>query len=112
FLPRAKPRGTPVGILSPLSTAFAPNRSLTPLSTAFTQTHRGVGYLRNTVRRSFWRTPGCRPSKLQPSATSHQFHSSDLPLPLTSASRATSPSQSLKTRAIRTRDPSQPPIIA
>jgi hypothetical protein len=30
--------------LSPLSTAFTPNRSLTPLSTAFTQTHRGVGY--------------------------------------------------------------------
>jgi hypothetical protein len=33
--------------ISPLSTAFTPNRSLTPLSTAFTQTHRGVGvYLR------------------------------------------------------------------
>ena len=31
--------------ISPLSTAFTPNRSLTPLSTAFTQTHRGVGYL-------------------------------------------------------------------
>ena len=29
--------------LSPLSTAFTPNRSLTPLSTAFTQTHRGGG---------------------------------------------------------------------
>jgi hypothetical protein len=31
--------------LSPLSTAFTPNRPLTPLSTAFTQTHRGVGCL-------------------------------------------------------------------
>jgi hypothetical protein len=29
--------------LSPLSTAFTPNRSLTPLSTGFTQRHRGVG---------------------------------------------------------------------
>src|ERR1700732_5324036 len=33
--------------LSPLSTAFTPNRRLTPLSTAFTQTHRGVGYRHN-----------------------------------------------------------------
>jgi hypothetical protein len=31
--------------ISPLSTAFTPNRSLTPLSTAFTQIHRGVGYV-------------------------------------------------------------------
>ena len=31
--------------LSPLSTAFTPNRSLTPLSTAFTQTPRGVRVL-------------------------------------------------------------------
>jgi hypothetical protein len=31
--------------VSPVSTAFTPNRALTPLSTAFTQTHRGVGYL-------------------------------------------------------------------
>ena len=30
--------------VSPLSTAFTPNRPLTPLSTAFTETHRGVGY--------------------------------------------------------------------
>jgi hypothetical protein len=29
--------------VTPLSTAFTPNRPLTPLSTAFTQTHRGVG---------------------------------------------------------------------
>ena len=29
--------------LSPLSTAFTPNRSLTPLSTAFAQNARGVG---------------------------------------------------------------------
>jgi hypothetical protein len=30
--------------VSPLSTAFTPNRPLTPLSTAFTQIHRGVRY--------------------------------------------------------------------
>jgi hypothetical protein len=55
--------------LSPLSTAFTPNRSLTPLSTAFTQTHRGVGYLavqfnvprHPTFRRSDLQTPFCPP---------------------------------------------------
>jgi hypothetical protein len=31
--------------VSPVSTAFTPNRALTPLSTAFTQTYRGWGYV-------------------------------------------------------------------
>ena len=48
FLPRAKPSGTPTRAVSPLSTAFTPNRSLTHLSTAFTQSDRGVGYLRGS----------------------------------------------------------------
>jgi hypothetical protein len=43
FLPRAKPRSTPICAASPLSAAFTPNRPLTPLSTAFTPTHRRVG---------------------------------------------------------------------
>ena len=41
FLLRSKPRGTPIISVSPLSTAFTPNRPLTPLSTAFTQNDRG-----------------------------------------------------------------------
>jgi hypothetical protein len=43
--------------LTPLSTAFAPIRSLTPVSTAFTQSHRGVGI--STFRLSDVQT--CRP---------------------------------------------------
>ena len=39
--------------LTPLSTAFTPNRSLTLLSTAFTQTHRGVGFSVPSVFRFF-----------------------------------------------------------
>jgi hypothetical protein len=35
--------------VSPLSTAFTPNRPLTPLSTAFTQIDRGVGFVRHSV---------------------------------------------------------------
>ena len=35
--------------LSPLSTAFTPNRTLSPLSTAFTQNDRGVGYVNHIL---------------------------------------------------------------
>jgi hypothetical protein len=49
FLPRAKSRGTPLLMLSPLSTAFTPIRSLTPLSTVFTQ-NIGGGVSRMLLR--------------------------------------------------------------
>ena len=45
FSPQLNPYPRAPRLLSPLSTAFTPNRTLTPLSTAFTQTHRGVGVL-------------------------------------------------------------------
>jgi hypothetical protein len=43
FLPQLNVFSREPRAVSPLSTAFTPNRPLTPLSTAFTQTHRGVG---------------------------------------------------------------------
>jgi hypothetical protein len=45
FSPQARVFPRSPRAISPLSTAFTPNRSLTPLSTAFTQTDGGVAYL-------------------------------------------------------------------
>jgi len=42
FSPQLSVFSHSLSAVSPLSTAFTPNRPLTPLSTAFTQTHRGV----------------------------------------------------------------------
>jgi hypothetical protein len=55
--------------LTPLSTAFTPNRSLTLLSTAFTQTHRGVGFSVPSVFRFFPHLFVTRFSNLPPLAS-------------------------------------------
>ena len=62
FPPQLDPFPRSPQALSPLSTAFTPNRSLTPLSTAFTQTHRGVGYECVGLRQSRVTRHGTRPS--------------------------------------------------
>jgi hypothetical protein len=45
FSPQPRVFSRSLQAISPLSTVFAVNPSLTPLSTAFTQIHRGVGVL-------------------------------------------------------------------
>ena len=56
FLPSFSPSLDPFPhssrALSPLSTAFTPNRPLTPLSTAFAQIHRGGGVARHSCLRT------------------------------------------------------------
>jgi hypothetical protein len=60
--------------LSPLSTAFTPNRPLTPLSTAFAQTDGGVAYLWGSSAASrLFTSHGPAPFRTGSRITSHFF---------------------------------------